>query len=44
MPAAWTQRVWKYARETGKRKDSSAQEALAIGKERVALLKLYEII
>ena len=44
LPAAWGHRLLKYSRETGTAADSSAAEALKIGKERLALLKEYGIV
>lgn len=44
LPVAWSQRLWRYARETRSSGDSSAAEALKIGRERVELLRHYDII
>lgn len=44
LPLAWFQRVVRYGSETGKEADSSALEAMKIGKKRVKLLRLYRVI
>ena len=44
LPVAWSQRLWRYGRETRKNQSSSAAEALKIGTERVELLRHYGII
>lgn len=44
LPAAWAQRLWRYARETRTEQDSSAVQALQLGRERVALLRQYDIL
>lgn len=41
LPAAWGQRIWTYLREGG---GGSARESVAIGEQRVALLKKYRVI
>lgn len=41
LPAAWGQRIWTYLREGG---GSAARESVAIGEQRVALLKKYRVI
>lgn len=41
LPAAWGQRIWTYLREGG---GGSARESVAIGQQRVALLKKYRVI
>lgn len=44
LPLAWLQRIIRYGQETRTTSDSSAAEALKIGKERIALMKIYGII
>lgn len=44
LPAAWGQRLWRYARETRKTGNNSAGEALKIGADRVELMRRYGII
>lgn len=44
LPLAWTQRLFKYGRETAGKKNNSAREAVKIGQQRVELLKLYGVI
>lgn len=44
LPVAWCQRIVKYGAETGQNADSSALDAVKIGKERVELLRLYGVI
>lgn len=40
LPAAWTQRVWRYL----KRRDTSPARTLSVGRERIELLRKYGII
>lgn len=42
LPAAWGQRLWTYLREGGG--GSAARESVAIGEQRVALLRKYRVI
>lgn len=44
LPLAWLLRIIRYGKETRSAADSSAAEALKIGKERIALMKTYGII
>lgn len=44
LPLAWGQRLWRYSRETRTAADSSAAEALKLGRERLALLRQYDIL
>ncbi len=44
LPAAWASRMGTYLLESRNRKGNSASEALSIGKERLELLRIYEII
>lgn len=44
VPAAWADRLWQYARETGKSREETAADALKIGKERLELLRQYGIV
>lgn len=44
LPVAWCDRIVKYGIETGKKNDSSAAEALKIGKQRIELMRYYDII
>lgn len=44
LPMAWCSRLWTYGKETRSVRDNSAADALKIGAERVALLKIYGII
>ena len=44
LPVAWAQRIAHYRRETSRRRDSSAADAVKIGRERTALLREYDII
>lgn len=44
LPAAWTARVWKYLRESGKQGNNDARESIEIGSRRVDLMKKYKII
>ena len=44
LPAAWTQRLWQYWKETRQIQDNSAADALKIGQQRIGLLKEYGII
>lgn len=44
LPAAWTQRISQYRRETKKAANNSAAEAVEIGNKRVDLLREYGII
>ena len=44
LPVAWCSRLWQYARETAHTPGSKASAALKIGNERIALLRMYEII
>jgi len=44
LPFAWGQRLWRYSRETRTAADSSAAEALKLGRERLALLRQYDIL
>lgn len=44
LPIAWTSRIIDYAKQTKSVKDSSAIEALKLGKDRIELLKKYGMI
>ena len=44
VPVAWGSRLWDYATETRRRRDSNAAEALKIGGDRIELMKLYDIL
>lgn len=44
LPVAWAGRILRYGKEIRHSSDNSAEEALKIGSERVALLKEYGII
>lgn len=44
LPAAWSSRIYDYCQETLHRPNSSAADALNIGKERIQLLKQYGIL
>lgn len=44
LPLAWLQRIIRYGKETSTKADSSAADALKIGKERIVLMKTYGII
>lgn len=46
LPAAWLQRIGHYGKEVliGNRKNSSAAKAVALGNQRIELLKYYKII
>ena len=44
LPVAWTHRMGAYLRETAHRTDSSLADTLKIGKERLELLRRYEIL
>ena len=44
VPVAWCDRLWHYARETGKNRENTASDALKIGNERIALMKEYGIL
>ena len=44
LPWAWFRRIVRYSKETRTVSDSSAAEALKIGKERITLMKTYGII
>jgi hypothetical protein len=44
LPLAWSQRLWRYARETRTTADSSAAEAMKIGADRLELMREYDII
>lgn len=44
LPVAWAHRIFRYGAETSRSADSSAEEALKIGSERIALLQEYGII
>ena len=43
LPVAWTQRLWKYGKET-KNRDSSTAESLKTANRRLELLKQYGIL
>ena len=44
VPVAWGSRLWRYVRETGNSRENNASDALKIGNDRVALMKLYGIL
>lgn len=44
LPIAWMRRIVTYGIELYKKDDNSVKEAISIGKNRVELLKIYEII
>lgn len=44
LPVAWANRIFRYGLETRRSADSSAEEALKIGNQRIALLEEYGII
>lgn len=44
LPAAWCNRLLKYAQEIRNTRDSSAADALNIGTERIELMKIYGIL
>ena len=44
LPVAWCSRLWHYGKETKNARDNNAADALKIGNERVALLRLYGIL
>lgn len=44
LPVAWTSRILTYRSQSRKDPDNTASEALKIGKNRLALMKQYEII
>lgn len=44
LPVAWADRILRYGMETRRSADNSAEEALKIGSERIALLEEYGII
>ena len=44
LPVAWSSRLWDYAKETRNSRDNTATDALKIGNERTALLKIYGIL
>lgn len=44
LPVAWLRRIWNFYKETRKKQDSNAANALAIGNRRVDLLKKYNIL
>lgn len=44
VPVAWGSRLWDYARETSHSRSNNASDALKIGNERVALMKMYGIL
>lgn len=44
LPLAWSQRLWRYSRETRETRDNSAAQALKIGADRVELMRRYGII
>ena len=44
LPAAWIGRIWKFVTESRKNRGEGARESIAIGSQRVELLKKYKII
>ena len=44
LPAAWVQRIAHYAAEKRSSEENSASGAVKLAKERIALMKLYDII
>lgn len=44
LPLAWGNRIIDYAKESSKSTDDSASESLKLAKERIELMKLYDII
>ena len=44
LPAAWSQRLWKYGRELLRRSDSAAGDSVRLSQQRAALLKELQII
>lgn len=44
LPAAWCQRIFHYAEEMLKNNDDSVSGAVALGKERIELMKMYDIM
>ena len=44
LPVAWVQRLAHYAREKQSGADNSASGSIKLAKERIELMKLYEII
>ncbi len=44
LPVAWVQRIAHYASETPSNADNSASGSIKLAKERIELMKLYEII
>ena len=44
LPMAWIDRMITYHKETKVMKNNTAAEAVMIGKQRIALLKMYGII
>lgn len=44
LPVAWAQRIFHYASEMCAHQNNSAADSLRLGKERIELLKLYDII
>ena len=44
IPVAWGSRIWNFARESRNSRNNNASDALTIGNERLALMKIYGIL
>ena len=44
LPAAWCRRLFRYAGEISRARDSAPAESLQLGKDRLALLRYYDIL